>query len=639
MLPTRRFLPLILGLLMLLATLPAAAQSGPCAGELDEKSRLGLMPPACGPAPGVRLPTFAAGSALFGPVADVNGDGGQDIALASRTPGLTVLSNLQSAPIASITSPVPYSTVVSGDLPVSGMVSAAATRVQVRAKGLTDWIEATLTGTSWTATLKLPNIMRPLWIEARAIDATGRVHDLSARVRVRASGRVQEGLLVEYQFDERSGTVVHDSSEVGVPLDLNLADEAAVSRVPDGIFAHTPTRIASPAAADKVIQALKESQAFTLEAWIRTANLRQDGPARIMTLSDDSKHLNVSLIQDRSSRGARVGVRVQTSDVPAGDDWYESMAELPITTDLTHVLVTRTISGTLMFYINGVAQGHSQTTGDFSTWNDSYKLLLANDNAADRPWLGEYHLAAIYRRALTAEEVNQNYAAGPIGDGSPAQLTDAQLVYTFNEGSGTVIGDSSLVLPALPASITEPRKVSWAGDSLTIMEPTIIATESAATKVIRAMMATGELSIEAWVTPTNTTQSGPAQIMNIGKSTWQSNLALAQGQWGHHRADRYAVRIRSSGYDNDDVPYLRSSPGSLTPRLTHVVYTRDAGGRARLFINGVEQADADGKGDFSKRKGPHSLHVTSASCSMAIDMPMQNASSSWRVSIWGKRRR
>lgn len=30
---------------------------------------------------------------------------------------------------------------------------------------------------------------------------------------------------------------------------------------------------------------------------------------------------------------------------------------------------------------------------------------------SDRPWPGEYHLVAIYDRALSAEEVSQNFAA------------------------------------------------------------------------------------------------------------------------------------------------------------------------------------------------------------------------------------
>lgn len=118
-------------------------------------------------------------------VADVSGDGGLDVALASRTPGLTVLPNTGGAPTATITAPEPYSIVASGTAVVSGTVSAGTTRVEVRAKGLTGWVDATITGSTWEAELELPDVQRPVWIEARATDAAGRVQAPPSQVRVR----------------------------------------------------------------------------------------------------------------------------------------------------------------------------------------------------------------------------------------------------------------------------------------------------------------------------------------------------------------------------------------------------------------------------------------------------------------------
>jgi hypothetical protein len=81
-------------------------------------------------------------------------------------------------------------------------------------------------------------------------------------------------------------------------------------------------------------------------------------------------------------------------------------------------------------------------------------------------------------------------------------------------------------------------------------------------------MATGEISIEAWVAPANTTQSGPAQIAAIAKNAYKSNLLLGQGQWGTQRADRYVARLRSTDDDDDDdAPYLSSPRGWPTLAL------------------------------------------------------------------------
>lgn len=532
-------------------------------------------------------------------VADLSGDGGLDLAAVSRTPGLTVLNNTEGAPTAVIVSPAQYANVPHGTRIVSGTTSPGTTAVEVRVRGRTGWAPATLTGTSWSTSVELPPAPRSWWIEARAISGT-RVQAPPARHRIWVSGRVRDGLVAEYHFDERSGATLFDRSGVGEPLDLTLADEQAVSRVPEGYFVHTPTRIASPAPATKVISALQGTGELTLEAWVRTANLTQDGPARIMTLSEDSPHLNFSLVQSRfDSSTARIGLRLATSAPPSGKHWHELRAEVPLSTVLTHVMVTRAANGTVVFYVNGVEQGRGVAPGNFSSWSTGYKLLFGNDALADRPWLGEHHLAAIYQRALSAAEIGQNYAAGPMGDGSPAQLTDAQVVYTFNEGSGATVGDSALVLPALPARIADPAATAWDTGRLEVSTATIIASDGPATKVSRASMATGEITVEAWVTPANTTQNGPARIVTISQDTDQRNVTLGQGQWGHLPSDLYLARLRSTTTSKNGEPHLNAPPGSLTPALTHVVYTRDAAGKARLFINGVERASRTVGGDLT----------------------------------------
>jgi hypothetical protein len=54
-----------------------------------------------------------------------------------------------------------------------------------------------------------------------------------------------------------------------------------------------------------------------------------------------------------------------------------------------------------------------QVGGDLRNWDTNYRLGLANELSADRPWLGEFHLVAFYDQALEPTEVLQNYDAGP----------------------------------------------------------------------------------------------------------------------------------------------------------------------------------------------------------------------------------
>jgi len=54
-------------------------------------------------------------------------------------------------------------------------------------------------------------------------------------------------------------------------------------------------------------------------------------------------------------------------------------------------------------------------SGNLSTWV-SYKLGLGDELAGGNPWLGTFHLVAIYSRALTAAEIHQNFLAGKDGN-------------------------------------------------------------------------------------------------------------------------------------------------------------------------------------------------------------------------------
>ncbi|MCA9070026.1 MAG: DUF1595 domain-containing protein, partial [Planctomycetaceae bacterium] len=57
-----------------------------------------------------------------------------------------------------------------------------------------------------------------------------------------------------------------------------------------------------------------------------------------------------------------------------------------------------------------------------TNWKDSYRLALANELTGDRPWEGTFYLVALYRRALTPQEVEQNFKAGAHVEGQPSAL-------------------------------------------------------------------------------------------------------------------------------------------------------------------------------------------------------------------------
>ncbi len=224
-----------------------------------------------------------------------------------------------------------------------------------------------------------------------------------------SGGRVTDGLVALYEFDETSGTTVSDTSGVEPALDLTIADELAVSRTAGVLSIDSPTIVASAGPASKIATACEATDELTVEAWVAPANTTQEGPARIVTMSEDTNLRNFQLGQEQTCYHARV--RSLLSDDNGGPYIVSRTGDLD--TSLAHVVVTRSSDGLRTLYVNGVPRAINFVRGDFSSWDSSFPLKLADElGTGERAWLGAYHLVAIYDRALSAEEVGRNFSAG-----------------------------------------------------------------------------------------------------------------------------------------------------------------------------------------------------------------------------------
>jgi hypothetical protein len=218
----------------------------------------------------------------------------------------------------------------------------------------------------------------------------------------------KEGLLALYRFEEGKGSTIHDVSGVGAPLNLEIPAEDATRWIRKrGLNVYQPTLLASAAPATKVIEACKASREISVEAWVRPANGSQTGPARIVSFSADIGQRNFTLGQAANAYEARLRTSATNANGLPG------VAAPGADPRLTHLVYTRAAAGTARLYVNGVEAGSATVSGDFSTWNAGYRLLLANELTRERPWTGEFHLVAIYSRSLAAVEVLQKFKAGP----------------------------------------------------------------------------------------------------------------------------------------------------------------------------------------------------------------------------------
>jgi hypothetical protein len=224
-------------------------------------------------------------------------------------------------------------------------------------------------------------------------------------------GRVDDGLILFYAFDEGSGSTVTDQSDVLPKHDLTIADPGNVAWSTDHLAINTATALSTAGAATKVISRAQASGELSVEAWITPANATQGGPARIISMSTNGGVRNFMLGQEAGTYAARFRAEGQAD----GDNGNPTIFTTAGTAaaSLTHVVHTHDASGAEVLYVNGVEDETFTRTGGLSQWDATYPIVVANEGTNDRAWLGELHLIAVYDRALSAAEIEQNFTAGP----------------------------------------------------------------------------------------------------------------------------------------------------------------------------------------------------------------------------------
>ncbi len=168
-----------------------------------------------------------------------------------------------------------------------------------------------------------------------------------------------------------------------------------------------------------------------------------------------------------------------------------------------------------------------------------------------------------------------------------ARVTNGvQALYTFGEGSGTAVRDTSGAGTAINLNITYAANTRWLpGGGLEIIRPTNITSGSAPARLYNSLMASDAVSLEAWVKPANTTMSG-TRIFSMSNDTSRRNLSLVQF------GTQFEGRMRTStGTDGNGTQFM--SPANIaTTNLQHIVITHSADGVTKLYVNGVVQTTA-----------------------------------------------
>jgi VCBS repeat-containing protein len=232
-------------------------------------------------------------------------------------------------------------------------------------------------------------------------DGAGGSSTAMVTVNLTAPQRVATGIQARYDFNEGSGGTIADTSGAGAPLDLTIGKPALVSWLAGGLaVSDDGAKIESSARATKIIDAVQASNEITVEAWIQPESLTVTSPAGILVVSKTPSQRSLLFGQS----GGQYETQLKTS---TGTPSLQGPAN---GLSLTHVVYTRTSSGQATYYVNGAQVSSQPAAGSLSVWGTDQTLAIADG------WRGDYFLLAVYGRALTGAEVQQNYLAGVDGN-------------------------------------------------------------------------------------------------------------------------------------------------------------------------------------------------------------------------------
>ena len=151
---------------------------------------------------------------------------------------------------------------------------------------------------------------------------------------------------------------------------------------------------------------------MSIEAWVVPANVTQEGPARIVSYSGGSQARNFMLGQTLYNYDYQL--RTSNTDADGQPGLSTPDADEVLQASLQHVVVTYDPVNGRQVYVNGENTGISDNVevGNFNEWNDTYAFVLGNEVSGDIPWAGSIRLVAIHNRALSAEQITQNFDVG-----------------------------------------------------------------------------------------------------------------------------------------------------------------------------------------------------------------------------------
>jgi len=235
-----------------------------------------------------------------------------------------------------------------------------------------------------------------------------------------ASGgnRYEDAQIALWEFKTGNGTVAFDTSGVDPAVDLNLSPEVAWFGG-WGISTNGGRAQGTTTASKKLHDVLLESGEFSIETWVIPSNVTQE-MARIVSYSANAQNRNFTLQQNLYNYDFQLRTNAEDAN---GDPLTTLNGDPTLSTrdgdealqaTLQHVVATYHPIDGRQIYVNGILASDTDPIpgGTFIDWQDTFALILGSEVGGQGAFDGTLRLAAVHRRALTQDQVTQNFDVG-----------------------------------------------------------------------------------------------------------------------------------------------------------------------------------------------------------------------------------
>lgn len=249
----------------------------------------------------------------------------------------------------------------------------------------------------------LPTQIDPLLVNSKAL----RIVDGTI-----ASGgnRYENAQVALWEFKTGVGTKAYDTSGVEPAIDLDLSGNV------DwfggwGITINGGKAQGTTAASKKLYDLIRLTGEYSIEAWVVPANVTQE-EARIVSYSGGNTTRNFTLQQtlynyDHLLRTTATSLNGDPAlSTPAADEVLQA--------SLQHVVASYDAVNGRSIYVNGelVSQVDPVQAGSLVDWQDTFAFVLGSEVSGSGAFAGTFRLVAIHNRALTPEQIVQNFDVG-----------------------------------------------------------------------------------------------------------------------------------------------------------------------------------------------------------------------------------